>query len=79
MQIIGFKKESLISSQAARSKALKELLKNATDPNIIRMRNSQLAKQEREFNAKMEELTQKIQQSDIVTKKLIIGIVEVEN
>ena len=79
MQIIGFKKESLISSQAARSKALKELLKNATDPNIIRMRNSQLAKQEREFNAKMEELTQKIQQSDIVTKKLVIGIVEVEN
>ena len=78
-QIIGYKKESLIISQTARTRAIKERLRKEKDARIIRMKESQLATQEMNFNSKMEELSKMVLQSDIVTKKLVIGILEVEN
>ncbi len=78
-QIIGFKKESLISSQSARQKTIEDRLKKETDPRIIRMKQSQLATQKQNFVEKMDELEKQIQQSDIVTRKLVVGILQVEN
>lgn len=76
-QIIGFKKESLISSQAARQKAIEDRLRKETDSRIIRMKQSQLASQKANFEEKMEELNKQIARSDILTKKLVVGIIEV--
>ena len=78
-QIIGFKKESLISSQNARERTIEDRLKKETDPRIIRMKRSQLASQKMSFADKMDELGRQIQQSDIVTRKLVVGILQVEN
>ena len=76
-QIIGFKKESLISSQAARQKAVEDRLSKETDSRIIRMKQSQLASQKANFEEKMEELDKQIARLDILTKKLVVGIIEV--
>ena len=78
-QIIGFKQESLISSQNARQRTIEERLKKETDQRIIRMKQSQLMTQKINFAEKMEELAKQIQQSDIVTKKLVVGVLKVEN
>lgn len=76
-QIIGFKKESLISSQAARQKSIEDRLRKETDSRIIRMKQSQLASQKANFEEKMEDLDKQIARSDILTKKLVVGIIEV--
>jgi hypothetical protein len=78
-QIVGFKKESLISSQKARRKTIEDRLEKENDPRIIRMKQSQLASQQRSFDEKMEELSSQIQKSDIVTRKLVVGMLKVEN
>ena len=78
-QIVGYKKESLIISQTARVKTLKDRIAKVSDPKIIRMKQSQLASQERNFYDKLESLTKQIQQSDIITRKLVVGILTVEN
>jgi hypothetical protein len=78
-QIVGFKKESLISSQKARRKTIEDRLEKENDPRIIRMKLSQLASQQRSFDEKMEELSSQIQKSDIVTRKLVVGMLKVEN
>ena len=78
-QIIGYKKESLEMSQKARKKMIEDQLNKATDARIIRMKKSQLSTLERNFSEKIDELTKQIQQSDIVTRKLVIGLLQVEN
>ena len=78
-QIIGFKKESLSSSQAARRRTIEERLKKETNPRIIRMKQSQLITQEKNYMEKLDALNEEIRQSDIVTRKLVIGILKVEN
>ena len=76
-QIIGFKKESLISSQLARQKTIEDRLSKETDPRIIRMKKSQLSSQRLNFVKKMDGLDKQINQSDILAKKLVVGIIEV--
>lgn len=78
-QIIGFKKESLSSSQAARKRTIEDRLQKETNPRIIRMKQSQLASQESNYREKLNSLNEEIRQSDIVTRKLVIGILKVEN
>lgn len=78
-QIIGFKKESLTSSQTARKRTIEERLEKETNPRIIRMKQSQLVSQEKKYVEKIDELNEEIRQSDIVTRKLVIGILKVEN
>ena len=78
-QIIGFKKESLSSSQTARKRTIEERLQKETNPRIIRMKQSQLASQEKNYTEKLNELNEEIRQSDIVTRKLVIGILRVGN
>lgn len=78
-QIIGFKKESLSSSQAARKRTIEDRLQKETNPRIIRMKQSQLASQESNYREKLDSLNEEIRQSDIVTRKLVIGILKVEN
>ena len=41
------------------------------------MKQSQLASQKANFEEKMEELDKQIARSDILTKKLVVGIIEV--
>ena len=43
------------------------------------MKQSQLASQKLSFAEKMNELGLQVQQSDIVTRKLVVGILQVEN
>lgn len=78
-QIIGFKKESLSSSQAARKRTIEDRLQKETNPRIIRMKQSQLASQESNYREKLNSLNEEIRQSDIVTRKLVVGILKVEN
>lgn len=43
------------------------------------MKQSQLASQESNYREKLNSLNEEIRQSDIVTRKLVIGILKVEN
>lgn len=78
-QIVGYKKENLSQSYKSRIKAVKNRLDKETNERIIRMKQSQLASIESSFEEKNKELSEIISQSDIVSRKLVIGILRVEN
>ncbi len=70
--------ESLIWSQQGQLRAAQEQLKKTTNPNIVTMRQQEIAKLETKFKAKQEKLKLEIEQCDIITKKLVVGILRVE-
>ena len=78
-QIIGYKLENLSTSYKSRIRAIKDRLVNETDARIIRMKESQLASIKLTFEEKQKELNNFIAQSDIVIRKLAIGVIKVVN
>ena len=77
-QIVGYKLENLSMSYRSRIKAVKDRLVKETDARIIRMKQSQLASIELSFEEKQKELNNFIVQSDIVIRKLALGVIKVE-
>lgn len=78
-QIIGYKLENLTISYNSRLKVIKERLAKETDSRIIRMKQSQLSSIETSFEEKRKELMNMTVQSDIVVRKIAIGIIKVGN
>lgn len=76
-QIVGYKLENLSMSYKSRIKAVKDRLVKETDARIIRMKQSQLASIELSFEEKQKELNNFIVQSDIVIRKLAVGVLKV--
>ena len=76
-QIVGYKLENLSMSYKSRIKAVKDRLVKETDARIIRMKQSQLVSIELSFEEKQKELNNFIVQSDIVIRKLAVGVLKV--
>ena len=64
-------------SYKSRIKAVKDRLVKETDARIIRMKQSQLVSIELSFEEKQKELNNFIVQSDIVIRKLAVGVLKV--
>lgn len=78
-QSIRFKLSSLVSSQQGQIRAIKNILAKATDERIIKMKNAQLERLEYSFNERQEKLKAEIGKCDIVSTKLVLGTLHVEN
>ncbi len=78
-QSIRFKMSSLISSQQGQMRTIQNVLAKATDERIIKMKKAQLERLEYSFNEKQEKLKTEIYKCDIVSTKLAIGVLHVEN
>lgn len=78
-QSIRFKLSSLISSQQGQIRAIQNILAKATDGRIIKMKTAQLERLEQSFIEKQNDLKTEIGKCDIVSSKLAIGILHVEN
>lgn len=77
-QTIGYKLENLSLSHKSRVKTIRDRLAKETEERIIRMKQSQLSSIELSYEDKKKELTNTIDQSDIVVRKLAIGTIRVE-
>lgn len=77
-QIVGYKLENLSMSYNSRIRTVKDRLLKESDARIIRMKQSQLASIELSFEEKQKELNNFIVQSDIVIRKLAVGVIKVE-
>ena len=78
-QIIGFKSESLVSSQRGQARAIQNQLSKTTNERIRVMRQGQLERLEQAFRNKQADLRSEIDKSDIVSTKLAMGILNVEH
>lgn len=78
-QSIRFKLSSLVSSQQGQVRAVENILSKATDERIIKMKKAQLDRLEQSFNEKQANLKAEIDKCDIVSAKLAVGILRVED
>lgn len=78
-QSIRFKMSSLVSSQNGQIRAIQNILAKAIDERIIKMKKAQLERLEQSFNEKQEKLNAEIDKCDIVSAKLAVGVLHVEN
>ena len=76
-QIIGFKLESLTSSQQGQVRAVQNQLSKTTNEQIRIMRQGQLDRLEKSFIDKQVALKNEIDKCDIVAIKLAVGILHV--
>lgn len=72
------RRESLTTSHRARIALLEEYLKLATDEKIQRMRRSQLASAEADYELHIKEIEIAIERADITSQPVAFGILEVE-
>lgn len=79
VQTIRFRMSSLVSSQQGQLRAIQNVLAKATDERIIKMKKAQLERLELSFIEKQKNLNAEIGRCDIISSKLAIGILHVEN
>lgn len=77
-QIIGDRKQSLSASEKALEHSIEEQIRNATDVKILRMKKSELETKKTIYAEKMDALNALIGQADIVAKKLVEGVLIIE-
>jgi hypothetical protein len=77
-QIIRFKLESLVSSQQGQVRAIENQLSKTTNERIKVMRQGQLERLEQAFKDKRADLQTEIDGCDIISIKLAMGILHVE-
>lgn len=78
-ELINARISSLRTTHNARMAVLKEQLESATDPKIIRMRESQLASAIADFERRNTALEQASERADILTDEIVFGLMVVEN
>lgn len=78
-QIIGYKIENLKYSNDAREHILRNRIATEKNSRIVTMKKAELENLQRQFKEKIDLLTKSIESSDIITKKLVVGILEVRN
>ena len=72
-----YRKESLSTSHQKRVALLEERIAQATDPNIQRMRRSELANAETDYRRRIREFNEAIKKADITAEPVAYGILEV--
>ena len=77
-ETVEYRKESLSTSHQKRIKLLEKQIEDVPDPNIQKMRRSQIAKAEVDYNRRIQELDTAMEQADITTEPVAYGILEVE-
>jgi len=78
-QSIRFKISSLVASQQGQIRAIQNILAKAADERIIVMKKAQLERLEQTFTEKQKKLNNEIGKCDIISTKLVVGILHVEN
>ncbi|MCM1308657.1 MAG: hypothetical protein NC223_08670, partial [Butyrivibrio sp.] len=78
-QSIRFKMSSLVASQQGQIRAIQNILSKATDERIIKMKKAQLERLKQSFIEKQEKLKTEIEKCDIISTKLVVGTLRVEN
>lgn len=76
-RIIGYKIENYKFSTEAREHILRSRIASEKSSKIITMKKAELANLQRQFSEKMDLLTKSIDSSDIITKKLVVGVLQV--
>lgn len=77
-QSIRFKLSSLVSSQQGQIRAIQNRLATETNERIITMKTAQLERVKQSFNEKQEKLKTEINKCDIISAKLAVGVLHVE-
>ena len=72
-----YRKESLSTSHQKRVALLEDRIAQATDPNIQRMRRSELANAETDYRRRIREFNEAIEKADITAEPVAYGILEV--
>ncbi|TWU41887.1 DEAD/DEAH box helicase [Novipirellula artificiosorum] len=72
-----FKQQSLNASHEGRIAMLNDRLKSASEEKIIRMRQSEIDRANREYEERSAELTRSSEQADITTERIMIGTIEI--
>ena len=75
--LASYRKESLSTSHQKRVKLLQDRIAQATDPNIQRMRRSELANAEVEYRRRTQEFDEATTKADVTTELVAYGILEV--
>ncbi|WP_224958709.1 helicase-related protein [Geomonas subterranea] len=76
-ELVRFRRESLLTSHAARVALLKDQLNNATNDKIRLMRKSQVECAETDCARRLEELTRAESQADIAAHPIAFGVMQV--
>jgi len=78
LRLAQYRRESLSASHRARLSLLKEQLTQADNPNIRRMRQSQIASADADYERRVQEITEAERRVDIVSRPVAYGVLMVE-
>ena len=73
-----YRRESLLTSHQKRVMLLEDKIAQATDPNIQRMRQSELVKAEADCRRRIQEFDEAMAKADITAEPVAYGVLEVE-
>ena len=76
-ELAAYRRESLSTSHKARIALLEEQLEQATDENIQRMRQSQIAAAEADFKRRTQELDSAMERADVIAEPVAYGILNI--
>ena len=76
-RLANYRKESLSTSHRKRIAILEERIEQATNPNIQRMRRSELANAETDYRRRIQEFDKAKAKAEITAKPVAYGILEV--
>ena len=76
-ELAAYRRESLSTSHKARIALLEEQLEQATDENIQRMRQSQIAVAEADFKRRTQELDSAMERADVIAEPVAYGILNI--
>ena len=78
-KMVGYKRESLLTSHKARMGLLNEQLDRAEDEKIKRMRLAQITNAKADYDRRVQELDTAIKRADVETQVVAYGMLEVKN
>ena len=73
-----YRRESLSTSHQKRVMLLEDKIAQATDPNIQRMRQSELVKAEADYRRRIQEFDEALAQADVTAEPVAYGVLEVK-
>ena len=76
--LANYRKESLSTSHQKRIALIKERMTQATNPNIQRMRQSELANADTDYRRRIQEFNKALAEADITAEPVAYGVLEVE-
>ena len=77
--LANYRRENLSTSHQKRVMLLEDRIAQATDPNIQRMRQSELVKAEADYRRRIQEFDEAMAKADVTAEPVAYGILEVES